>query len=337
MIDISNLPRIAYSIARSVAGKRIPLKVTQYITFRCNADCIYCGRKNIESKELSTERIKRYIAEFKRMGTLFWSFNGGECLLRNDLGELLDFVKKSGLKCNLVTNGFLVPQRIEWLKNVDLIITSIDGPQAVQDAIRGPGAFDKNMKALEVLAGHGIKTVVVSVLSSENIDSLDEILKCVEQYGHSWDVQPLVVHRGDREGKAKKYFIDEKKFREAVGWIIRKKNEGAPIFSALSYLEDMKKYPHCEANKNCWASKLFCSIAPDGSLYPCAEFIGTDDAKTPVIEMDIPGAFHKLPDMSKCSRCFFSCYSEYNLLLNNKFKSALKISKNLMRGKWFWS
>lgn len=337
MIDISNIPSLIKSFAKILTGQRVPLKVSQYITTRCNLDCAYCGRHNLGGKELTTEEVKYYIREFKKLGTLFWSFNGGEALLRNDLGELIQYVKDLKMKCNITTNGLMVKNRIEWLKNIDLVTISIDGPEEIQDKIRGKGVFKKDIEALEILAKNKIKTVVFSVITNENIDKLKEILELAEYYGHYWDVQPVVEHRGGKGEGAKNYNFDRYKFIEAVDWIINKKKEGAKIFSALDYLKDMKKFPNCEANKNCWAGKTFCVIADDGSLYPCAEFIGTDLYKIKVLNKDIKAAFASMPDMKKCRQCYFSCYSEYNLILNHKVKAFFKIFKNLVQGKWFWN
>ncbi|MDD5085749.1 MAG: radical SAM protein [Candidatus Omnitrophica bacterium] len=337
MIDTKSLFGAAKAIVKCYLGRRTPIKVTQYITLRCNLDCEYCGRKNISVEELSTDEVKFYIREFRKLGTLFWSFNGGECLLREDIGELINYAKEQCLKCNIVTNGVLVPRKIESLKKLDLVVTSIDGPEDVQDKIRGKGIFKKNIEALDVLARNKIKTVIVTTISNENIDKLDEVLKLAQLYGHSWDVQPVVIHRGDKEQKAKEYQFDVEKFKEAIDWIIHKKKEGAPIFSAFSYLEDMRKFPNCEANDKCWASRLFCVIGPDGSFYPCAEFVGTELYKKTLTDHDIKQTFLSLPDMWRCRNCYFSCYSEYNLLLNHKVRSGFKVLKNLLNRRWFWS
>jgi len=64
-------------------------------------------------------------------------------------------------------------------KEIDLVITSIDGSENIQDKICGKGVFQKKLKALEILAKNKIKTVVVSVISNENINNLDEILRIV--------------------------------------------------------------------------------------------------------------------------------------------------------------
>lgn len=337
MLDYKNIPTLTKSIGKILIGNKTPIKVTQYITTRCNLNCVYCGRNNLPGKELTTEEVKYYIKEFKRLGTLFWSFNGGEALIRNDLGELISYVKSLGMKCNLTTNGLLVKNRIEWLKDLDLVTISIDGHKEIQDKIRGNGIFEKNVEALEILAKNKIKTVVFSVITNENIDRLNEVLELAESYGHYWDVQPVITHKGDKGQGAKNFQFDNDKFIKAIDWIIKKKKEGSKIFSALNYLKDMKKFPFCEANKNCWAGRAFCAIGQDGSLYPCAEFIGTEIHKTRVLKGDIKTAFSSIADMKNCKECYFSCYSEYNLILNHKVKSFFKIFNNLVRGKWFWN
>jgi len=337
MLDRNNLFPVLSSMVKTTLGQRIPLKVTQYITHRCNLTCDYCGRIKVKIPELTTEEIKHYLREFRKLGTLFWSFNGGECLIRKDLGELIRYVRSLGMSCNIVTNGFFVPQHIDWIRNLNLVATSIDGPEEVQDKIRGKGAYKKNIKALEVLAKNNIRTVIVSVITKENINHLEHVLDLAEYYGHTWEAQPVVVHRSDHNNQVDRFRFDLNEFQDVIEKIIGFKKEGRPVFTSYDYLKDIKKFPNCEANMNCWSGRSFCALGADGAIFPCAEFVGTDINKIPVENGDVKKAFLSIPDMSKCNACYFSCYSEYNLLLNNKVKSSFRIAKNMMKNQWFWS
>jgi len=69
-------------------GAKVPLRVTQYITDRCNLDCLYCRRHESGGQELTTNEVKSLMASFRKAGTLFLAFNGGEALIRDDIGDL---------------------------------------------------------------------------------------------------------------------------------------------------------------------------------------------------------------------------------------------------------
>ena len=42
---------------KAIIGYRVPLRVTQYITYQCNLSCRYCARHKSGGRELSTEEV----------------------------------------------------------------------------------------------------------------------------------------------------------------------------------------------------------------------------------------------------------------------------------------
>jgi MoaA/NifB/PqqE/SkfB family radical SAM enzyme len=80
-------------------------------------------------------------------------FSGGEPLLYRGLDQVLAHVKRRGLIAALVTNGSLLARHAERLVEigVDNVTVSLDGPEAVHDAIRGvPGTFARARVAVTV-------------------------------------------------------------------------------------------------------------------------------------------------------------------------------------------
>ncbi|MFA5029380.1 MAG: radical SAM protein [Patescibacteria group bacterium] len=337
MIDFKNLPQVAGNILKARIGHRVPLKVTQYVTYRCNLACGFCGRRYLKTSEMATEQIKKCMDEFKKMGTIFWSFNGGEPLLRPDIGELINYSQKLGFKCSIMTNGTLIPEKIEQLKGLDLVEVSLDGPEEINDAIRGQGTFKKVIKAIEILRANNILVCIDSVINSTNLDYLDELWKISEKYGTQLEFQPVIIHSGDQEKKAAQYFPAKEKFLVAINWLIAQKRQGRKINNSFSYLEQLKSYPDLPMSLDCWASYLFCVITPDGFVAPCAVMLDEQEKFKNGLEVSFEKAFYSLPDLKKCRRCFFSCYGEYNCALNSLTKTGLKFIKNKILGSgWFW-
>lgn len=63
------------------------------ITSRCNHNCKYCyGPKNI--KELSFPELKKIFNLFHKRGVKVAVLTGGEPLLREDIGEIFQELKK---------------------------------------------------------------------------------------------------------------------------------------------------------------------------------------------------------------------------------------------------
>ena len=136
----------------STTEKFYPLALVN-ITNRCNLNCKHCfvfrkGNPNTptEQNEMPAEVMIKEIKKYKRRhGIVSMLWMGGEPLLRLD-------VLKLGIKLfprNVIaTNGTLpIPEldpKITW-------VVSIDGPEQINDEIRGKGSFRKAINTLNNL------------------------------------------------------------------------------------------------------------------------------------------------------------------------------------------
>jgi MoaA/NifB/PqqE/SkfB family radical SAM enzyme len=158
VIDVSFSPKIHHLMKLAAIGiqilkskvfrKRIPIVVSIHVTNKCNLRCTYCyanvgGRFNKNCEDFSTAELKRYITETKALGTRWIIFLGGEPLLRPDIGDLISHVNHQGMLCELVTNGTLIDENIEKIKDVDLLCISIDGDMGSNDELRGNGSYKR--------------------------------------------------------------------------------------------------------------------------------------------------------------------------------------------------
>ena len=77
--------------------KRVPLIVNYQVTTLCNLRCIYCYadlHSPKEERDLSTAEIFREIDELYGLGTRWIRLMGGEPLMRDDIGAIIDYIKK---------------------------------------------------------------------------------------------------------------------------------------------------------------------------------------------------------------------------------------------------
>ena len=68
--------------------------------------------------------------------------------------ELVSYIKKRGLRCNMITNGTLLDRHADQIvaAGIDEIILSLDGPEEIHDEIRGkPGTFRKMVEGVEAI------------------------------------------------------------------------------------------------------------------------------------------------------------------------------------------
>ncbi len=108
---------------------RIPLSVYLSLTDRCPNRCTYCNYYNLkdDEPELKTSQILHLIDEMGPLLTRRLHFTGGEPLIRNDIGEVINHAKARGLFVGVSASGLLIPKKVGELKNVDIIFLSLDG------------------------------------------------------------------------------------------------------------------------------------------------------------------------------------------------------------------
>jgi radical SAM protein with 4Fe4S-binding SPASM domain len=129
-------------------------------TYRCNLECEMCFQRDedgqvrgaTKAQELSPAQWEQVIDRIARFAPgILWM--GGEVLIYPRMVELCAYAKSKGLKVLLITNGFLLADVAEELVNigVDAITVSIDGPEAIHNALRrNPRSFARAVEGLRV-------------------------------------------------------------------------------------------------------------------------------------------------------------------------------------------
>lgn len=302
-----------------LTGYAAPLNVMISVTNRCPARCGYCDIPNRKQREMNTNEITRLFDELKSLGTQRVALWGGEPLIRDDIGYLIDYAKR---KCDffvsLDTNGYLVPQKMAELKNLDVLVISFDGPPEVHDRNREPGSFAKVMEAFKA-ACPVMRVFTITVLTRENIGHIDFILDAARRNGFYATFQ-LLHHTEELASKNELSMIpDEDEYKKTIEHIIRRKREGAPIVSSIPYLKyilDWQNYRESRSSERrglkCWAGTLYCNVDTDGTVYPCSGLVGKVPARN-FMTSGFKDAF-ALARNFDCRSCVASCYTEYNLM-----------------------
>ncbi|MBU0761668.1 MAG: radical SAM protein, partial [Candidatus Altiarchaeota archaeon] len=328
MIDIL---RGSWRILKIKIGYRVPLKVVYYVSYNCNLKCSFCERRTRQSKELTTDQVKKCMREFKGLGTVGWSFSGGEALLREDISDLIKYARKQGFKCNLVSNAWFIPEKIDIVEELDSIVISLDGPKEIHDAIRGKGSYDRVITSLELLKDRKPTVIINTVLNKTNLDSLDEILEIIEKYNCGWEIQPVFCQSKKENDNAIKYFTSQQDISEAINWLQEQKLKGKRILRSDEVLNSIKKTDY-HTLPDCYAARAFFILSPDGRLLPCARFLPESAEYPSVLENGVKNAINQLPDMSKCRQCMLCCYLEYNYALHYLVRTGIRYLKNQIRG-----
>ncbi|MBL7147264.1 MAG: radical SAM protein [Nanoarchaeota archaeon] len=313
--------KIIKAISLEKCGINTPLRVAHTCTFKCNLRCNYCGWWKREYKEMTTPEIKSIMKEFSEMGTVAWSFGGGEPLIMKDIGKLINYSKDLGFISNLTTNGFLVKKNIRTLKNLDLLTISLDGPKWVHDKIRGKGAFDKVIEAIKLCKRNNINVSALPVLSNLNLANnckgLKEVLELLEKLDCKFLTQPLYTDNHNTQILNKeKITLNPEEYNKALNLV---EEFGKRTKLSLLSPSEIKWFRNFNKKESCWkcyAGKLFCVLLPDGQLIPC-NILETKTQNG--LELGFKTAFKKLYKSGKTCKCGLACATKYNMLFSLKF------------------
>ncbi len=147
---------LGFHLARRL---NLPLVKPDWVSFmatlRCNLRCSMCRTCYEVDRELTTDEVRSLVDQVADWGVPIFNVLGGEPFLREDILPILKHAHYRGLITTVTTNGTLLDgatlEALAPLYRVHLNV-SIDGLQATQDGLRGPGVFRKATTAIRRLA-----------------------------------------------------------------------------------------------------------------------------------------------------------------------------------------
>lgn len=320
------------------------------LTNRCNEKCVHCYHpfdKYDYSKELSLNEVKQLVDIIYDLGVFSVSLSGGECLLRSDFFDILEYISNKGMMTIVFTNGMLLTEEnVKKIKNyrVKLVSISLYGDNAdIHDKITSiKGSFDRTLAGINILKKYNIPFELKCVVLAENIDRIEEIRKLSKELNYGQDCKVdfslcgkvdgncnVFSHRASQEDIKNVFFSDPERY-----------------FGASQF----KKYLKSENETPCGAGKygLYCSA--DGSIYPCVSFrlFLCNYKELPYINENSILQKWRKTKISDFTDCFKHDYCKYcteqcagnNLIENGNYLDSKNIS-NCERAKiiaeWFQS
>ena len=92
-------------------------KIYIEITNCCNLKCKFCPDTNRAKEFMSTEKFEEVIKKVHNYTNLVLLHVKGEPLLHKGLKDILNILEKYNLKANITTNGTLIKDKLEIIKN----------------------------------------------------------------------------------------------------------------------------------------------------------------------------------------------------------------------------
>lgn len=145
---------------------------------KCNLRCRFCGQHHIDPEDAMSlsnwiDVLKQFRDYAPGSTVVLW---GGEPLLYPHLREVAEFAAQSGFPLEIITNGTMISRHADLLRTLfKTVYISVDGPEKVHDAIRGPGAFARVKAGLEQIKCGNAELVMMSVLALENLDTFKSL------------------------------------------------------------------------------------------------------------------------------------------------------------------
>jgi AdoMet-dependent heme synthase len=261
--------------------------VQWHVTERCNLACAHCYQEGRKPAEMALPEIKSTIKNIsdtiRQWSDLYeipfsTSFNmtGGEPFLRKDLPKILEEIDRHHFGVSLLTNGTLIDkEKARMLANLPVkgVQVSLEGPEAIHEAIRGRHSFSSAVRGIKHLRDANIKVTINVTLSDINADYFKDMALVARDLG----VSRLGFSRLVPSGKGLTLLtkmLTKDRLKAAYEGIFSLKVPGLeivtgdPVASQLSE-ETPENADGSFPEGGCAAGVSGLTLLPDGTITPC--------------------------------------------------------------------
>lgn len=123
------LATLRYAFSNFVTKEQIyPFYCSFKVVQRCDSRCDFCNVWKYPMPDMPTEKVLTIVDNIADSSVLLLSIEGGEPLLRDDIGEILKYIRTKSLFVLFTTSGKLFDKRPmkEHTKYIDFLHISID-------------------------------------------------------------------------------------------------------------------------------------------------------------------------------------------------------------------
>ncbi|MEM2168067.1 MAG: radical SAM protein [Candidatus Bathyarchaeia archaeon] len=294
-----------------------------FLTRKCNYRCRGCTVwMNQDSEELSTKDVKRGLDILRDIGVLEIVFSGGNPLLRDDIGEILEYSSKYFIT-TIYDNGSIAANKVEELRCVDFVAISLDTlDEKKNDYLKGlSGSWRRAMETIEALKREGINVGVSPTISQINLYEIIDFTKyftkrnipvwyCLYTYDYQPDKGVFSVGRRSDEHE----ITDMKTLANVCDELMEMKKSNKYIYITRKTLEAVKQLALTGRRIwRCGALKSFLVVDHLGRVSGC-------HCREPLTSIfDLPKVWRsewmkKLRmEYSQCRNCIYLCYIFYSV------------------------
>lgn len=150
---------------------RYPFYCSFKVLQRCDSRCEFCNVWRSQTQDMPTEKVLKVIDNVANSSVVLLSLEGGEPLLRSDIGEVLEYARTKPIYLLFTSSGKLFDRRPmkEYSRYIDFLHVSIDEGHRNLDLY----------ESLPEFASWGPVVCVQIVVMRENLSDLEaKVKKC---------------------------------------------------------------------------------------------------------------------------------------------------------------
>ncbi len=175
------------------------------LTQDCNLQCFYCHNEGEEegkqNTSLNLNEVKRLLETASEMGMYKVKYSGGEPLLHSKIEEIIDYSSSLMEDVSLTTNGVLLEEKAERLREVglDRVNVSLDVTDTeIYEKITGESKLLEVKKGIEKANEVGLFPVKINMLLMEGLND-DSIEDMIDIAGNTGSILQIIEMTSNEE------------------------------------------------------------------------------------------------------------------------------------------
>lgn len=316
----STAGKIATTRVAEIARRVLPAICDVSVTNVCNATCDFCAYAHDKGvvrdrRWIDRARLAEALPILHRRGVRYVNFQGGEPLLHPAIDVLVADVRANDMRPALITNGWLLPEKIERLASAGLatLLVSLDShSMAAHEHNRGlRGVGERIRKGVAAARRQGITTIsVVTVNHLVNYEQLPALLNDL-----GFDAVSFSYPRKEPFGSSSLVYGSDSKLVDftsdqllAALDAIKSLKSKFPVMNPTAALDDIKRYVRGEEQLiACVGGYKYFYLDWNLQIWRCEAW---HEPLGSVFDLD------RIADRrDRCTACIQNCYRDTSTLM----------------------
>jgi len=316
----STAGKIATTRVAEIARRVLPAICDVSVTNVCNATCDFCAYAHVKGvvrdrRWIDRARLAEALPILHRRGVRYVNFQGGEPLLHPAIDVLVADVRANDMRPALITNGWLLPEKIERLASAGLatLLVSLDShSMAAHEHNRGlRGVGERIRKGVAAARRQGITTIsVVTVNHLVNYEQLPALLNDL-----GFDAVSFSYPRKEPFGSSSLVYGSDSKLVDftsdqllAALDAIKSLKSKFPVMNPTAALDDIKRYVRGEEQLiACVGGYKYFYLDWNLQIWRCEAW---HEPLGSVFDLD------RIADRrDRCTACIQNCYRDTSTLM----------------------